>query len=255
MKTLITISCILASVTLFAEVKQPKQELSDAEKAAKKAEFYKKTGGLVRRPKTGSGKVVFINSQDKFKIADLQALAGKLSDIMKIDFEVIQENGVDLSNAAEFMKKSNAPCGAIAAKLAPTMPELIVVPDSGYAIINVSAFPADASSKYFSKQLVRGFAAASGAMSSQYPLTLMSAFENSKKLDSFPSEELPVDVMIRVKNSLKQNGVAPYAVTTYKHACREGWAHQPTNDVEKAIWKEMHDEKERGPINGIKIQP
>ena len=242
-------------MALCAEVKQAKEGLTDSEKAAKKAEFYKKTGGLVRRPKTGSGKVVFINAQDKYKISDMQSLAAKLSDNMKIDFEVKQENGVDLSNAAEFIKKSNAPCGAIAAKLTPTMPELIVVPDSGYAIINVAAFPADASSKYFCKQLMRGFAAASGAMSSQYPLTLMSAFENSKKLDSFPSEELPVDVVIRVKNSLKQNGVAPYAVTTYKHACREGWAHQPTNEVEKAIWKDMHDEKERGPINGIKIQP
>ena len=28
--------------------------------------------------------------------------------------------------------------------------------------------------------------------------------------------------------------------STYRKACQEGWALAPTNDVQKAIWKEVH---------------
>ena len=255
MKKLISLGCALAAIAACAAPNGGLKQTTAAEKAAKKAEFYKNTGGLIRRPNTGSGKVVFINAQGRFKESDLQSLASRLSDSMKIDIEVVPVKDVNFANAADTIKAAKAPSGVIAAELDPSMPELIVVPDKGYSIVNIAAFPKDASVKYFQKQLARGFAASSGAMASQYPLTLMSAFENSKKLEAFPTDELPVDVVIRVKNTLKQNGVAPYSVTTYKHACREGWAPQPTNDVEKAIWKDMHDAKERGPINALKIQP
>ena len=253
MRKFLSLGCALAAVAAYAAPNGGQKPAADV--AAKKAEFYKNTGGLIRRPNSGSGKVVFVNAQGRFKASDLQSLASKLSDSLRIDIEVIPGRDVNFGNAAGLIKAAKAPSGVIAAELDASMPELIVVPDKGYSIVNIAAFPGDASVKYFQKQLARGFAASSGAMTSQYPLTLMSAFENSKKLEALPVDELPVDVVMRVKNALKLNGVAPYSITTYKHACREGWAHQPTNEVERAIWKEMHDAKERGPINAIKIQP
>ena len=50
-------------------------------------------------------------------------------------------------------------------------------------------------------------------------------------------------------------GITPYRRTTYREACQEGWAPQPTNDVQKAIWEQVKADKERGPTNPITIPP
>ena len=45
----------------------------------------------------------------------------------------------------------------------------------------------------------------------------------------------------------------PYIESTYRKACREGWAPAPTNDVQKAIWEDINATKERGPANALPI--
>jgi hypothetical protein len=52
---------------------------------------------------------------------------------------------------------------------------------------------------------------------------------------------------------LKSLGVTPAEMTTYRKACREGWAPAPTNDIQKAIWEQVKADKERGPTNPLKI--
>ena len=39
--------------------------------------------------------------------------------------------------------------------------------------------------------------------------------------------------------------------TVYRKACEEGWAPQPTNDVQKAIWDKVH----AMPTEPLKIKP
>ena len=45
-------------------------------------------------------------------------------------------------------------------------------------------------------------------------------------------------------------GVRPAIYDTYDRACQEGWAPAPTNDVQKAIWDEVHEM----PTEPIKIK-
>ena len=40
-------------------------------------------------------------------------------------------------------------------------------------------------------------------------------------------------------------------VSTYKKACEEGWAPNPTNEFQKAIWDKVHEL----PTEPIKIKP
>lgn len=53
------------------------------------------------------------------------------------------------------------------------------------------------------------------------------------------------------------NAVASSAVrvVTYRQACIEGWAAKPTNDVQRAVWKSVLDERRKGPTNPIRILP
>ena len=54
---------------------------------------------------------------------------------------------------------------------------------------------------------------------------------------------------------LEKRGVKMVKVGTYRTACQQGWAPEPTNDVQRAIWEQVRSEKERGPVNGIRIAP
>ena len=60
-------------------------------------------------------------------------------------------------------------------------------------------------------------------------------------LEGFPEGgDLPVDVGARVNSYLNYCGVKPLQRVTYRRACQEGWAHQPTNSFQKAVWDEVH---------------
>lgn len=254
MKKTVVLGCALVvmSATWAVAPKQPqKQPLTDAERSARRAAFYAKTGGMVRRPNTGSGKIAIVNAQKKFADGVFAPITEKLGKRMMMDIVVSHADKIDLAGAAAALKASGAAAGVFVTELGATLPPLIAVPDGKYALVNISAFPADAGESLVRKEALRALAMAAGAMGSQYPGSLMEGFDNLKKLAAFPIEELPADVMMRMRNRLKLEGVVPYQVTTYRLACRDGWAHQPTNQVEKAIWDEVH----ALPTEPIKIKP
>lgn len=53
------------------------------------------------------------------------------------------------------------------------------------------------------------------------------------------------------------NGVSEVGMrfVTYRQACIEGWAANPTNDVQRTVWKSVLDERRKGPTNPIRILP
>ena len=54
----------------------------------------------------------------------------------------------------------------------------------------------------------------------------------------------------KMSDTATRLGCAEAKFTTYKQACREGWAPPPTNDVQKAIW----DQVRQMPAKPIKIE-
>ena len=71
-----------------------------------------------------------------------------------------------------------------------------------------------------------------------------------RKLDT-SIDTIPVDMVNYYQEYLKTLGVTTRAVTSYKTACKEGWAPAPTNDVQRAIWDKVH----AMPTAPIKIKP
>jgi hypothetical protein len=53
-------------------------------------------------------------------------------------------------------------------------------------------------------------------------------------------EFIPGDTAYACVARLIKVGVTPIRLVTYAKACKEGWAPQPTNDVQKAIWDKVH---------------
>ena len=68
-------------------------------------------------------------------------------------------------------------------------------------------------------------------------------------------EFIPVDIPPRYTTYLEKIGVTPAYEKFYYLACKEGWAPQPTNEIQQAIWNRVKERKERGPTNPIHILP
>ena len=209
--------------------------------AARKQLFYERSGGFVKNDKSGSGKFVFVNAQKRFPASALEGLAGRLERRWRIRFEVIPSEPVVLKDALKTRERVGAGSAVIVTELEAEQPALLVLPDERCAFVNVAALPAEASEELLRKEVARGFAACSGAMTSQREPTLMGSFDNLKQLNAYRNDEIPADVSLKVIGNMRQYGVTPYKLETYRTACEQGWAPSPTNDVQKKIWNAVHE--------------
>lgn len=249
--TCVATAVLAVCAAVCDEAVQPSaQNVVKGNAGAKNGLFYKNTGGFVHKPGSSAGKVVFVNAQERFPGMEISAVATAMGEELRVDVAVSKGEVSRLADAISAVGKAGGTAGVVIAMLGCDDPVLMVFPDERCAVVNVAAIPEDVGAGLFRRQIARGLAAASGAMSSQVPLTLMSAFENQRKLEAFPTEKVPADVIVRVKNALRLAGVTPYRTTTYRRACQEGWAPAPTNDVQKAIWDEVHEM----PTEPIKIK-
>ncbi len=68
----------------------------------------------------------------------------------------------------------------------------------------------------------------------------MQPITSVKDLDSLVGSTLTVDVTMAMRANLEKLGLTQTKYTTYRKACMEGWAPQPTNEYQKAIWEQIH---------------
>lgn len=136
------------------------------------------------------------------------------------------------------------------------MPQSLVASESRWAMVNVARLrEGDGAKPQFfearvKKAITRGISVLCGAPDSSYPRCLLTCMTKPEQLDVNPDCRLPVDVIGRFEKYLVGYGVKPAQIKTYRKACQEGWAPQPTNDLQKAIWNQVHEL----PSNPIKIK-
>ncbi len=82
--------------------------------------------------------------------------------------------------------------------------------------------------------LVCGGAESNGSNCMMKPVT------NLKELDANEAVGDEAYVMMGMINGMTKAGVLPPRRMTYKQACKAGVAPSPTNDIQKAIWDEVH---------------
>ena len=126
------------------------------------------------------------------------------------------------------------------------LPTMLLAPESKWAALNVAPLktgrgekPAFLKARVL-KEMSRTFAGLCGGISSNYPDSLTTGIYNLDQLDRQEDNRLSVDVISRFGPCLLNAGITPAIITSYRVACKQGWAPVPTNDVQKAIWEEMH---------------
>ena len=241
----------LAAISLTATA-------ADAPFKPKENRKIKAMGGSIMIPNSMKGHILIANMQEKISASELQKTVKQLINMTRLDIRFKTISGdITPSEACGKVKELGANVVVFIDDGENGGVSLLCAPENGWTIINSSVITKDAKNEVFAaarlrKELMRGFFAATGAMNSRYPGTIMNYIGSPSDLDKLV-EEIPVDMSMRTVDYLAKMGVTPVQYTTYQRAVQNGWAPAPTNDIQKAIWERIKADKERGPTNPLKI--
>ena len=239
MKKLVFAVGIIVSLVAVAEQQAVTNAVTDAQKKAQRAEVRKrmfaKTGGLIECK--AKGKVAIVNCQSRIS---KEVVAAKVTDIRKVLRIQIDELEAEPFSAKNAFERCRAlPKGAAAALYivdSPDMPMSLTSIEEHWAVINVT----DLNDRRFARQFTRGLTLAFGGVHSQFKASPMQPVSKPEDLDKLVSDGVAFDSLNGIVQSLRALGVTQAFPSTYRKAVMEGWAPAPTNDVQKAIWEEVH---------------
>ena len=247
-------------LTTAEEFKARKAEfdaMSTEEKRAfreKRIAFHKeKAGGILIDTRGMSGTIFVINAQTTISSDQIRLPVQWLQNFLKVQFKVVNGGYVRREKAYSFRQshKANAIIVVYEDKSEPS--SILVAPELRWASVNIARLGPDNLTDRTQKEISRAIAYVCGGMSSQYHPTLGSHVDSPSFLDCVEGYDLPVDILMSIRQFLPQLGVRPYREVIYRKACKEGWAPAPTNEYQKAIWDKVRSDKERGPTNPIEI--
>jgi len=119
---------------------------------------------------------------------------------------------------------------------------LTLMPEEFKATVNVTALSSDGAApdvvlSRLQKELLRATLYLMGSGYTRNDIT--KPIKSLKELDAISIVNPYPETMMHL-NAKAAAGIQTIRFATYGQACREGWAPAPTNDVQKAIWDEVH---------------
>ena len=123
-------------------------------------------------------------------------------------------------------------------------PVLLCAPEEGWGEVNIKPLMADDPKEFIlqrriEKEVLRALGYALGCGNSSVTPCVMSNVGSLEDLDSLQMLMGPESLGKTLHNAGKR-GCEPRKYVSYRKACQEGWAPAPTNDVQKAIWDQVH---------------
>ena len=226
--------------------------------ATNQVSVLQRVGGFVYDYSVARGKYSIINAQD---LMDTKMLC-PLTQLMQGDYSWIFEytNHVQISSMPDALRVKQE-CGALAATVlvsSETLPALVVIPESNLSVVNVRELIQGTNKPILLenrlvRQVLRAYAFSLGAGYSTYEAGVMQPVNTAPDLDRLSANFLPPDVVNSIVNNGAKVGFKPYRRTTYKRACKEGWAPFPSNEFQRAIFEQIKSEKNIKPSNPIKV--
>lgn len=238
-RIMVTAVTLMTAVSAFAvsraasteEMKRKLQELSTQ---------HSKIGGLLTRP--GKGCMAIVSAQKLYGKDDLKKYIDMYSGQFKYPIQCLTcEPGVSIANATERRTALKADVAVFLVDDA-ALPMSLVAVEEKWAIINVAKVIEKGVEKSVNdKRLQREFSRTFKALFSGVEKTKdMTAVAKSADLDRIKSDPIDAQTLFSIINGMHSYGLVPPRTVPYRRAVREGWAPQPTNDVQKAIWNEVN---------------
>ena len=217
---------------------------ADGEKAVSgKPRFSRTAGGLLVKPGTYTGKVAIIDTQSQVSFSVATQLVADLERLTECRFAA-EKAARDVPQKLMADHKADL---ALVVIDDPKEPTMLLAPEDHWGVVNVARLTDDlpgqgAKAKFLPsrarKEYLRAISILMGGGSSQFPGNAMNA-ATVRELDQM-ADQIPVDMLDYYGRYLAKIGVKSKVLVPYRTACREGWAPQPTNDVQKSIWERVH---------------
>jgi hypothetical protein len=215
------------------------------------------SGGIVEKPY--SGNVLRIASvQTKVPLAQIQPMVQQMRWTSLLPFEVCdgaKYAGVAPIVAADQLAIEDGVGAAVLIVEDDSLPMTLVAPEKRWTILNIKPLLADAPAEgrieeRFTKMLWCAVARTLGAGYSGYKPCVLVPFTSLSALDHNPVTKPCPEPFNKMIDTGAVYGIKTITIASYRDACRRGWAPVPTNDVQKAIWDEVH----ALPASPIKIE-
>lgn len=252
MKKLVFAICLL-TITAQAAPSAERKPLTDAEKAARRAEIMRRTGGPVKLPPKGF--VALVDYQNRADFAKTSERFKETFDGFQLASKAIKADKpfsmLDLTT-----KRKELGAGSVVLIVDdPSMPMSLVSIETRSGLVNVAALAADNPApalltRRTCKMVGRVAMLASGGAESEAPTSALQTVTDLSELDACEGRGDEVYVMMGVIRGMAKAGVTGERRMSYKQACRIGEAAPPTNDIQKAVWDEVH----AIPANPMKIK-
>ena len=233
-----TLVALSASI-LFAEANKDKvKQLEERDKR-----IMEKHGGFIMRPGTPSGKILVINAQKSVPFSDLKKIGEQISVKVRGVVDYAETDSVDIASADQKRKLMNADIAVFIID-DQKLPMSLIAVESQWGFCNIAPLKdgvkdSNQLTLRASAQFARVFGMICGGVSSQFNSRIMNDIRKPSDLDGVVAE-LPVDITAKFVPYLDKRGIRPEKKTVYRRACQEGWAPQPTNSFQKAVWDEVH---------------
>lgn len=234
MKTFIATSLAFASIVSMAVADGTQPPLKNSNKNIAARIAMRRYGGKIRQPDTEKGEIVFVNAQKSVDAKVLERILVKLERqfryTMRISDKDVQSNSERFVVRLEELDRQEC---------------VMLAPEDFWASVNVRKLASGNPPKAiledrFEKEVRRAFAFVCGGTCGTDGGGLCRLVSQPSDLDMIPGLDYSLDVEARIVNNMKDSGIRPYRLAKYSEACQEGWAPQPTNEYQKAIWDKVH---------------
>lgn len=234
--------CIICCSLLVAVAYAQKKPVDKATLEKRQLMMMKATGGMAEKP--GVGKIVVLNAQSKVSNEVIEAVIEKLRFQTKFTIEV------QTGKYAMYTRPEGASAAIVLAD-EPALPLSVVAVENLWGLLNVGKLGTENVDLRFTKEFIRVTTIAFGASLSRFKGSPLSSVSSAAMLDDYPTDNYTYDCQQAIVKNLMNLGMMPRIRTSYKKACEQGWAAQPTNEFQKAIWDKVH----ALPTAPIKIKP
>lgn len=253
-RSIFTIIVVVTSLAVYGDAHRMKvvYDNSPAAVAERRASIEKtireEFGGKVIKPGSLKGKIAIVNTQKRVPGESLEKMLEIHRDLLSVSIELSSGEPLGMSAAAERIKSLHASAAIFIVESKEIPATFLVSPDGLWSFVNVSSLAQDnpkpsVLNDRTAKTVARALGYTCGAGGSQYFGSVMSPMPTLGHIDLYKSQQLPMDSIMRMQPYLKSIGVTPAIEAYYSDACEEGWAPQPTNKWQQAIWDKTHNKK------------
>ena len=270
MKRLMTIAAVAAALFAAGEEEYispvtgkpvPKDGKYTVEQIkARDERVLKKTGGFIHQPAEGP-LALLVDARAK-PTATIDEVARVYKLATHLDAQVEKEARGDVA-PLDFAKAKMSSAKPLMLVMVvdgvPGQPILSVFPEERVGIVNADKLKGgddpSAPEMRVMKETWRAIGFVGGLGFSPAENDIMQPLYSLKELDANRYPFIQPMNMARMYKMWKRFGVKKERRIPYRVAVQEGWAAQPTNDYQRAVWEQVKADKERGPTNPITIPP